>query len=138
MYRSRWLTSLQSIETKYHSALDLEKSRKTSLLNTIIVATNVPLTGLFVVKGTTTPATANIINPYHSQKGGQSQPSKQDTLPRDKQTASKDIWSENIHVLSNRFKHLHRGHYTRGLILPWTPARQFKITLFWDLTHLTV
>jgi hypothetical protein len=34
--------------------------------------------------------------------------------PCDKQTSSRNIWSGDFHVLSNRFKHLHRGHYTYG------------------------
>jgi hypothetical protein len=32
-------------------------------------------------------------------------------------------------VLSNRFKHLHRGHYTHDRLLPWILAREFKNSL---------
>jgi hypothetical protein len=44
------------------------------------------------------------------------------TPPWDKQLSSKDIWSGDFHVLSNRFKHLHRGHFRSATLMHMTDA----------------
>jgi hypothetical protein len=114
-----WLQSLEW-QCRLEEAINKRKVRLSDIIHSIILFYCVsscpfpswaPRFNSHFTSRTTLQESSQICS-CHSQKGGQSQPSKQDTPPWDKQTSSNGV------EISNRFKHLHRGHYRHGQLLP--------------------